>query len=156
MAAGRGRTKSTSGASGKRSAARGTAGDPPRDQSDGRQASAAGTRSSRARSPRQREQQHPRNPLPKQHLEKPGLESELEPKPQYEAPSYRAAGKLRGKTALITGGDSGIGRAVAVLYAKEGADVAIVHLPEELEDAEETRRAVQGEGRRCVLIAGDL
>jgi NAD(P)-dependent dehydrogenase (short-subunit alcohol dehydrogenase family) len=110
----------------------------------------------RTRSPREREKQHPRNPLPAQHLEKPGLESELEPKPQYEAPSYRAAGKLRGKAALITGGDSGIGRAVAVLYAKEGADVAIVHLPEELHDAEQTRRAVEAEGRRCVLIAGDL
>jgi NAD(P)-dependent dehydrogenase (short-subunit alcohol dehydrogenase family) len=100
--------------------------------------------------------QYPHNPLPAQHLEKPGIESELRPKPKYEAPAYRPAGKLRGLTALVTGGDSGIGRAVAVLYAREGADVAIVYLPEEGSDAEETRRAVEAEGRRCVLIPGDL
>lgn len=118
-------------------------------------ASSRGTRS-KHKTPTKRVKEYPRNPLPKQHQEKPGLESKLEPRPQYEAPAYRAAGKLQGKCALITGGDSGIGRAVAVLYAKEGADVAIVFLREEQSDAEETRRAVEAEGRRCVLVPGDV
>ncbi len=98
----------------------------------------------------------PKPPFPPQTLQKPGLEADLEPKPKYEAPAYRAANKLDGKRALITGGDSGIGRAVAVLYAREGADVAINYLEEEQRDAEETKRAVEAEGRRCVLIPGDL
>src|SRR3954454_6592475 len=80
----------------------------------------------------------------------------MTPRPQYQAPDYPGSGKLRGKAALITGGDSGIGRAVAVLYAREGADVAIVYLAEEQSDAEETRRAVQQEGRRCLLLPGDV
>src|SRR4051794_29042791 len=101
-------------------------------------------------------QHQPTPPFPKQHQEKPGLESLLEPRPEYQAPLYKAAGKLAGKVALITGGDSGIGRAVAVLYAREGADVAIVHLPQEHTDADETCRAVEAEGRRCLSIAGDL
>ena len=99
---------------------------------------------------------YPKNPLPRQSQDKPGLEHELTPRPQYQAPHYRAAGKLDGRTALITGGDSGIGRAVAVLYAKEGADVAITYLPEEERDALETARAVEREGRRCLLLEGDL
>jgi NAD(P)-dependent dehydrogenase (short-subunit alcohol dehydrogenase family) len=90
-----------------------------------------------------------------QHLKKPGYEADLDPAPMYEAPAYRGSGKLEGRTALITGGDSGIGRAVAVLYAREGADVAIVYLSEH-KDAEETKRAVEQEGRRCVLIPGDV
>ena len=80
----------------------------------------------------------------------------MRPRPEYQAPAYKAGGKLDGKVALVTGGDSGIGRAVSTLYAREGADVAIVHLPQEQADAEETARAVEAEGRRCVLIAGDL
>jgi NAD(P)-dependent dehydrogenase (short-subunit alcohol dehydrogenase family) len=99
---------------------------------------------------------YPRNPLPRQHQDKPGLEHELQPRPRYEAPHYKAAGKLDGKTALITGGDSGIGRAVAVLYAREGADVAITYLPEEERDAMETRDAVRAAGRRCLILEGDL
>ncbi|HET7457929.1 MAG TPA: SDR family oxidoreductase, partial [Gemmatimonadaceae bacterium] len=94
--------------------------------------------------------------LPEQHQESPGLESRVTPRPKFEAPAYKAAGKLQGKAALITGGDSGIGRAVAVLYAREGADVAIVYLPQEQSDAEETRRHVEAEGRKCVLIPGDV
>jgi len=80
----------------------------------------------------------------------------MQPRPEYQAPHYKAAGKLLGKKALITGGDSGIGRAVAVLYAREGADVAIVYLPAEQSDAEETRNAVTAEGRKCQLFPGDV
>jgi NAD(P)-dependent dehydrogenase (short-subunit alcohol dehydrogenase family) len=98
---------------------------------------------------------YPEPQLPKQHQEKPGLESKLKPQPKYRAPEYRGSGKLEDMVALITGGDSGIGRAVAVLYAREGADVAIVYLDED-EDAEETREAVETEGRRALLIPGDV
>jgi len=98
---------------------------------------------------------HPTPPMPAQHLEKPGEEADMALKPQYQAPAYRGSGKLQGMAALVTGGDSGIGRAVCVLYAREGADVALVYLNEH-EDAEDTRRAVEQEGRRCVLIAGDV
>src|SRR5687767_12000193 len=98
----------------------------------------------------------PKSPYPPQKQEKPGIESELRPRPRYEAPEYRAAGKLEGKVALVTGGDSGIGRAVAVLFAREGADVAFTYLPEEQVDADETQRAVEEAGCEALPLAGDL
>jgi NAD(P)-dependent dehydrogenase (short-subunit alcohol dehydrogenase family) len=101
-------------------------------------------------------QEQPKPPMPPQTQPKPGLESEMEPRPHYHAPAYKPAGKLAGKAALITGGDSGIGRAVAVLYAREEADVAVVYLPSEQSDAEETRAAVERHGKRCLLLPGDV
>lgn len=92
---------------------------------------------------------------PQSQNHQPGLESEMKPRPlSGDNPAYRAAGKLEGKVALISGGDSGIGRAVAVLFAREGADVAIVYL-EENSDAQETQKMVEDYGRRCLLIPGD-
>lgn len=101
------------------------------------------------------QRRYPANPLPEQHLRKPGLEGDLDPRPMFEAPGYRGSGKLADRVALITGGDSGIGRAVAVLFAREGADVAIGYLDEH-EDAKETAAAVEAEGRRALLIPGDV
>jgi NAD(P)-dependent dehydrogenase (short-subunit alcohol dehydrogenase family) len=98
----------------------------------------------------------PKNPLPKQKQPRPGIEKEMDPKPQYKAPAYKGSGKLKNLAAIVTGGDSGIGRSVAVLFAREGADVAIVHLPAEKADAKETIAAVEAEGRRCISIAGDV
>jgi NAD(P)-dependent dehydrogenase (short-subunit alcohol dehydrogenase family) len=92
---------------------------------------------------------------PQEQDEQPGLETEMRPRPAASDPKYRGSGKLAGKVALITGGDSGIGRAVAILYAREGADVCISYLNEH-EDAEETRRLVEAEGRRCLSVAGDI
>ena len=98
---------------------------------------------------------YPVPPLPDQHLRKPGLETDLELKPMYDAPHYKGSEKLLDKVALITGGDFGIGRSVAVLFAREGADIALAYLDEH-EDAEETKQAVEQEGRRCILLSGDV
>lgn len=99
--------------------------------------------------------QQPAPPMPEQHLAKPGIEARMEMKPKFMAEQYKGSGKLEGMSAIVTGADSGIGRAVAVLFAREGADVAVMYLNEH-EDAEETRRCVEAEGRRCVTIAGDV
>jgi NAD(P)-dependent dehydrogenase (short-subunit alcohol dehydrogenase family) len=97
----------------------------------------------------------PGNPMPAQHLAKPGNESDLDLAPRFLAPDYRGSAKLEGKVAIITGGDSGIGRSVAVLFAREGANVTIVYLSEH-EDARRTQALVEAEGGECLLLAGDV
>jgi NAD(P)-dependent dehydrogenase (short-subunit alcohol dehydrogenase family) len=98
---------------------------------------------------------YPEPPMPDQALEKPGNEADQTVKPMYDAPYWKGSGKLEGKVAIVTGGDSGIGRAVAVLFAREGADVAIMHLDED-DDAEHVRKDVEAEGRRAIVIKGDV
>jgi len=98
----------------------------------------------------------PKNPMPEQEQPRPGIEKEMTPRPQFLGPNYKGSGKLAGKAALITGGDSGIGKSVAVFYAREGADVAIVYLPEEEVDAQETAEFIKKEGKRSLLIPGDV
>lgn len=99
--------------------------------------------------------EYPAPPFPKQHLAKPGLEADLRLAPMYDAPFYKGSEKLKDKVALITGADSGIGRAVAVLFAREGCDIAIAYLDEH-QDAEATKAAVEQEGRRAILLPGDV
>jgi NAD(P)-dependent dehydrogenase (short-subunit alcohol dehydrogenase family) len=101
------------------------------------------------------QREEPAPPMARQRLVKPGLEADMVQKPRFEAPHYHGSGKLAGFATLVTGGDSGIGRAVALLYAREGADVAIVYLSEH-EDAARTRALVEAEGGRCLLIPGDV
>ena len=97
---------------------------------------------------------YPEPPFPEQHQRKPGEEAALDPAPMYDAPFWKGSGKLDGMAAIITGGDSGIGRAVAVLFAREGCDVAICHLDEE-GDAQDAKAAVEAEGRRAIVLKGD-
>lgn len=92
---------------------------------------------------------------PEKQDKQPGIEAEMNPAPEYSRDSYKGANKLAGKVALITGGDSGIGRAVSIYFAREGADVSIVYFDEDI-DAEETKRLVEAEGRKCLLIRGDV
>lgn len=103
----------------------------------------------------QDQEQSQQSPPPQHQDQQPGLESEMTPRPVADDPKYRGSGKLRGKVALITSGDSGIGRAVVIAYAREGADVCLMYLNEH-SDAEETKRLVDQEGGRCLLIAGDI
>ncbi len=95
-------------------------------------------------------------PFPAQHQESPGVEAEMKPRPEWRGGSYRPADKLRGMRAVVTGGDSGIGRSVAYLFAREGADVLITALPEERRDSGQTRAAIEKLGRQCVVMEGDL
>jgi NAD(P)-dependent dehydrogenase (short-subunit alcohol dehydrogenase family) len=99
---------------------------------------------------------YPKPPFPKQQQPWPGLCSQMDPKPDHGETSYRGSGRLMGRKALITGGDSGIGRAAAIAYAREGADVAINYLPDEEPDAQEVVSLIQAEGRRAVTIPGDI
>ena len=99
---------------------------------------------------------YPEPPFPEQHLTKPGSEADLDPQPLWDAPYYKGSGKLEGKVAVITGGDSGIGRAVAVLFAREGADVAFTFIGEEETDARVTREAIEAEGRKGVAVRSDV
>ncbi|MDB4921529.1 SDR family oxidoreductase [Mucilaginibacter sp.] len=92
---------------------------------------------------------------PQKQDKQPGIEAEMDPRPEFIKDSYKASGKLMGKTALITGGDSGIGRAVSIHFAKEGADIGIVYLNEDV-DASETKKLVEAEGRKCLLFKGDV
>src|SRR5918994_5855100 len=98
----------------------------------------------------------PDPPFPPQHQERPGLDQKMTPRPEFKGRQYKPAGKLAGKVALVTGGDSGIGRSVAYLFAREGADVALVYLEEEQPDALKVRDEIRKLGRRALMIHGDV
>lgn len=101
------------------------------------------------------EHSYPKPPFPAQPQTLPGSSEAMDPKPDYGEDSYEGSGRLTGKKAIVTGGDSGIGRAVALAFAREGADVLVSYLDEH-EDAEETKRLVESAGRQCVLVPGDI
>ena len=101
-------------------------------------------------------EQYPRPPFPRQPQPRPGLAAKMDPQPDHGETSYRGSGKLMGRKALVTGGDSGIGRAAAIAFAREGADVAIAYLPEEEPDAKEVIVLIEAEGRKAVALAGDI
>jgi NAD(P)-dependent dehydrogenase (short-subunit alcohol dehydrogenase family) len=126
-----------------------------REQDQKEQSQPSGSSSKQGGGPVQAGAREQPGKMPAQHIEKPGRESELELAPRFMAPDYQGSHKLQDMAAIVTGGDSGIGRAVAVLFAREGADVAIVYL-ESQDDAEETKRCVEQEGRRCLLMKGDV
>ncbi len=101
-------------------------------------------------------EQYPQPEMPEQQLEHPGLESDMQPRPDYGESTYRGSGRLEGRRAIVTGGDSGIGRAVALAFAREGADVVLSYLEAEESDAQETAQAVEGSGRKAVRVPGDI
>jgi NAD(P)-dependent dehydrogenase (short-subunit alcohol dehydrogenase family) len=101
-------------------------------------------------------EQYPAPPFPRQPQPRPGLASEMDPKPDHGEESYKGSGRLAGRKALVTGGDSGIGRAVAIAFAREGADVAISYLPSEQIDASEVIGLIEAEGRKAVALPGDI
>ena len=106
--------------------------------------------------PKEKKQKEEKELQPPQHQNRrPGVEAKMTPRPKADDPGYKGSGKLEGKVAIITGGDSGIGRAVAIAYAKEGADVAVLYLNEK-KDAMETKKLVEQEGRRCITVSGDI
>ena len=100
--------------------------------------------------------QYPKPPFPKQPQPAPGLAARMKPKPDHGETSYKGCGRLAGRKALVTGADSGIGRAAAIAFSREGADVAIVHLPSEAEDAQEVIKLIEAEGRKAISIPGDI
>ncbi len=107
-------------------------------------------------SQRDPKEQYPQPKFPEQEQVHPGLDSEMSPKPDYGYETYHGHGRLEGKATIITGGDSGIGRAVALAFAREGADVLVSYLEDEETDAQETTRVVEEAGKRAIKVPGDI